>query len=89
MDGNDHTCPSNQIQWCEDDVLVHDLCMVLLTVSGIFIWRAQFSVPVDLARFGAVIHAAVTAIMIAMIYSCMCMPPSGPEAPSAPCGTGR
>jgi len=42
-------------------------CMVLMTVSGIFIWRAQFNVPIDLVRIGAVVHAAVGAIMIALI----------------------
>lgn len=42
-------------------------CMLLMTVSGLFIWRAQFNVPIDLARIGAVVHAAVGAIMIALI----------------------
>jgi formate dehydrogenase subunit gamma len=44
------------------------VCMLLLFVSGIFLWRAYFSLPVDLVRLGAVVHAAIAAIMIAMIF---------------------
>ena len=43
------------------------LCMLLLFVSGIPLWRAYFSLPVDVVRFGAVVHAAVAAVMIALI----------------------
>jgi formate dehydrogenase subunit gamma len=42
--------------------------MLLLFVSGIIMWRAYFTFPVDLVRFGAVVHAAVAAVMIAMIF---------------------
>lgn len=45
-------------------------CMALLFVSGILIWRAYFSgfFPVGVVRLGAVVHAAVAAVMIALIF---------------------
>jgi formate dehydrogenase subunit gamma len=43
------------------------VCMVLLLVSGVLIWRAQFSSPLELVRFGAVVHAVAGAAMIALI----------------------
>ena len=69
IDGDDHNMPEagkynggqKMMFWWMT------ICMVLMTVSGILIWKAQFNVPVDLARFGAVVHAAVGAIMIALI----------------------
>ena len=69
LDGNDHNMPDagkynggqKRLFW----LLV--ACMVLMTLSGLFIWRAQFSPPIDLARFGAVVHAAVGAAMIGLI----------------------
>ncbi len=44
-------------------------CMVLLVLSGIVIWRAYFTFlfPVGLVRLAAVVHAAVGAIIIALI----------------------
>ncbi|MCE1244287.1 formate dehydrogenase subunit gamma [Oryzomicrobium sp.] len=46
------------------------VCMALLFVSGILIWRAYFSgfFPVGVVRLGAVVHAAVAAVMIALIF---------------------
>jgi formate dehydrogenase subunit gamma len=41
--------------------------MALLFLSGILLWRAWFDFPVGLVRFGAVIHAATAAVMIALI----------------------
>ena len=43
------------------------LCMLLLFVSGILLWRAYFGFPVNAVRLGAVIHAATAAVMIGMI----------------------
>ncbi len=45
------------------------ICMVLLLLSGIVIWRAYFSFlfPVGLIRFASVIHAASAAVMIGLI----------------------
>lgn len=44
-------------------------CMVLLTVSGIVIWRAYFSAlfSIGLIRLSSVVHAAAAAGMIALI----------------------
>ena len=69
VDGNDHDMPAagkynggqKRLFW----LLV--ACMVLMTVSGLFIWRAQFNPPIELARIGAVVHAAVGAFMIGLI----------------------
>lgn len=44
------------------------VCVLLLTVSGIVLWRAYFNLPVELVRFAAVIHAATAAVMIAMVF---------------------
>ncbi len=41
--------------------------VALLFVSGILIWRAYFNFPVGMVRLGAVVHAAVAAVMIGMI----------------------
>ena len=45
------------------------LCVTLLVLSGLVIWRAYFShlFPVGLVRFAAVVHAATGAGMIALI----------------------
>ena len=69
VNGNDHNMPEQGKYNGGQKMMFWWMtgCMVLMTVSGIFIWRAQFSVPIDLARFGAVVHAAVGAIMIALI----------------------
>ena len=69
LDGNDHNMPAagkynggqKRLFW----LLVG--CMVLMTISGLFIWRAQFNPPIELARLGAVVHAAVGAVMIGLI----------------------
>jgi formate dehydrogenase subunit gamma len=44
------------------------VCMLLLTASGIVMWRAYFDLPVDLVRLAVVIHAATAAVMIAMVF---------------------
>ena len=69
VDGDDHNMPE-QGKYNGGQKMMFwwmTICMVLMTVSGIFIWRAQFNVPIDLARIGAVVHAAVGAVMIALI----------------------
>lgn len=47
---------------------VMSVCTLLLAVSGLVLWRAYFSFPVELVRFAAVIHAASAAVMIAMAF---------------------
>jgi formate dehydrogenase subunit gamma len=41
--------------------------MVLLTLSGIGLWRSWFGFSVELVRLAAVVHAATAAAMIALI----------------------
>jgi formate dehydrogenase subunit gamma len=43
------------------------VCMLLMTVSGLFIWRAWFGFDITLVRMGAVVHAAAAAFMIGLI----------------------
>jgi formate dehydrogenase subunit gamma len=69
VDGDDHNMPEQgkynggqkAMFWASV------VCMVLLLVSGVLIWRAQFSSPLELVRFGAVVHAVAGAAMIALI----------------------
>ncbi|MDA8259060.1 MAG: formate dehydrogenase subunit gamma [Betaproteobacteria bacterium] len=70
MDGNDHDMPEQGKYNGGQKAMfwIMSLCMLLLFVSGIILWRAYFSFPVDLVRLGAVVHAAIAAIMIAMIF---------------------
>jgi formate dehydrogenase subunit gamma len=70
MDGNDHDMPEQGKYNGGQKAMfwAMSVCMLLLFVSGIILWRAYFSFPVDLVRLGAVVHAAVAAIMIAMIF---------------------
>lgn len=69
VDGDDHNMPEqgkyNGGQKAMFWVLA--VCMLLLTVSGILLWRAWFGLPVELVRIGAVIHATTAAVMIAVI----------------------
>jgi formate dehydrogenase subunit gamma len=69
VDGNDHNMPE-QGKYNGGQKMMFwalALCMLLLMVSGILLWRAYFGFPVELVRFGAVIHAATAAVMIALI----------------------
>lgn len=70
MDGNDHNMPE-QGKYNGGQKMMFwamSLCMLLLFVTGIILWRAYFSFPVNLVRLGAVVHSAIAAIMIAMIF---------------------
>ena len=70
MDGNDHNMPEQGKYNGGQKAMfwAMSVCMLLLFVSGIILWRAYFSFPVDVVRLGAVVHAAIAAIMIAMIF---------------------
>lgn len=69
VDGNDHNMPEQGKYNGGQKLMFWALavCMLLLAVSGIVVWRAWFNLPVDLVRFGAVIHAAAAACMIGLI----------------------
>jgi formate dehydrogenase subunit gamma len=68
-DGNDHNMPEQGKYNGGQKMMFWALavCMLLLMVSGIALWRAWFNLPVDMVRFGAVIHAAAAAVMIGLI----------------------
>ena len=69
MNGDDHNMPiagkynggQKRMFW------LMAACVILLFVSGIFIWRSQLDIPTDLARVAAVVHAATAALMIGLI----------------------
>lgn len=71
VDGDDHNMPEAGKYNGGQKLLFWLLvaCMVLLTVSGIVIWRAYFSAlfPIGLIRLSSVVHAAAAAGMITLI----------------------
>ena len=69
VDGNDHDMPEQGKYNGGQKMMFWAMsaCMLLLAVSGILLWRAYFGFPVNAVRFGAVVHAATAAVMIAMI----------------------
>jgi formate dehydrogenase subunit gamma len=44
------------------------VCLLLMAISGFAMWRAYFTLPVALVRLAAVLHAAVGAMMIGLIF---------------------
>lgn len=44
------------------------VCLLLMALSGIIMWRAFFDFPVTLVRMASVLHAAFGAIMIGIIF---------------------
>jgi formate dehydrogenase subunit gamma len=69
VSGDDHNMPVQGKYNGGQKVLFWLLfwCMVLLTASGVALWRAWFSLPVELVRLAAVVHAATAAVMIGLI----------------------
>ncbi|WP_418647676.1 formate dehydrogenase subunit gamma [Thauera butanivorans] len=70
VDGNDHDMPE-QGKYNGGQKLLFwllTLCMVLITVSGVVMWRSQFDFPVGLVRAAVVVHAAAAAFMIGLIF---------------------
>jgi formate dehydrogenase subunit gamma len=43
------------------------VCIALMALSGVIMWRAYFTFPLTLVRVGAVVHAAAGAVVIALI----------------------
>lgn len=69
VDGNDHNMPE-QGKYNGGQKMMFwamSVCMLLLVVSGIFLWRAYFNLPVGVVRLSAVIHSAVAAFMIGIV----------------------
>jgi formate dehydrogenase subunit gamma len=71
VDGDDHNMPEAGKYNGGQKLLFWLLaaCMVLLTLSGIVIWRAYFSglFPIGLIRLASVAHAASAAFMIGLV----------------------
>ena len=69
VDGDDHGMPEQGKYNGGQKAMFWALsvCMLLMTVSGLFLWHAYFAFDIPVVRLGAVVHAAVAAIMIAMI----------------------
>ena len=71
VDGDDHNMPQSGKYNGGQKLLfwLLSLCMALLLLSGIVIWRAYFSAlfTIDLIRLSSVLHAAAAALMIGLI----------------------
>lgn len=69
VDGNDHNMPEQGKYNGGQKMLfwLLALCMLVLMVSGLFMWRAQFSFPVDLVRLASLAHAVAGVVIIALI----------------------
>jgi len=69
LNGDEHKLPE-QGKFNAGQKLVFKIAailMVLLFISGLIMWRSYYTLPVEMVRIGAVIHAASAALMIALI----------------------
>jgi formate dehydrogenase subunit gamma len=64
--GDDHNMPEQGKYNGGQKLLfwIMSLCVLLLVVSGLVMWRAWFDLPADLVRLAVVVHAAAAAVMI-------------------------
>ena len=69
VDGDDHNMPEQGKYNGGQKMMFWSLavCMLLMTVSGLLMWRAYFGFDITVVRLGAVVHAATAAVMIALI----------------------
>ena len=70
VDGDDHNMPAQGKYNGGQKILFWGLviCMLLIMVSGVMIWRSWINLPVEIVRFAAVVHAAAAACMMALIF---------------------
>ncbi|WP_374316764.1 formate dehydrogenase subunit gamma [Aquabacterium sp.] len=70
VDGNDHDMPEQGKYNGGQKMLFWTLgvCMTLMTVSGLLIWRSMFHVDTSIIRVAVVVHAATAAVMIGLIF---------------------
>ena len=70
VSGNDHVMPEQGKYNGGQKMMFWALavCVLVLVVSGVVMWRAWFNLPVDMVRLGSVLHAATAAVMIALIF---------------------
>ena len=69
IDGNDHDMPEQGKYNGGQKMMFWGaaISMLLMTISGILIWRAWFGFDITLVRLGAVVHAAIGALLIGLI----------------------
>ena len=69
VNGDDHNMPEQGKYNGGQKALFWALavCMLLMSVSGILIWRANFHFDITAVRLGVLVHAAVASIMIGLI----------------------
>jgi formate dehydrogenase subunit gamma len=69
LSGNEHNMPDQDKYNAGQKVMFWSVAigLLLMLITGLVIWRAWFNLPVVLVRFAVVIHAAVGAVMIAVI----------------------
>lgn len=69
VNGDDHNMPEQGKYNGGQKALFWSLAvgMLLMTISGILIWRAYFHFDITAVRLAAVVHAAVGAVMIGLI----------------------
>ena len=69
VDGDDHNMPEQGKYNGGQKLLFWALvlCMVLMFVSGVIIWRSWFSFDITLVRVAVVVHSAAGALMIGLI----------------------
>lgn len=70
VDGNDHDMPEQGKYNGGQKMLFWALgvCMLLMAVSGLLMWRSMFHVNTSIIRVAVVVHAATAAVMIGMIF---------------------
>lgn len=70
VDGDDHDMPEQGKYNGGQKLLFWGLTisMLLITVSGVVMWRSQFDFPVEMVRTAVVVHAAAAAFMIGLIF---------------------
>lgn len=71
VEGNDHNMPEQGKYNGGQKLMFWSLatCAALLFITGLMLWRAYFpNVPTSAARTAAVVHAAVAALMIAVVF---------------------
>ena len=69
VDGNDHDMPEQGKYNGGQKVLFWALvlCMLMLTATGALMWRAWWTPPITLVRWGSLLHAAAAVGMIGLI----------------------
>lgn len=68
--GNDRSMPAQEKFNAGEKLMFWALavCLLLMALSGFIMWRSFFTFPVTVVRFASLIHAAVGATMIGLIF---------------------